>query len=449
MSRRTVVVSLAALAVAIGAALVIWVVVAPTRFIYGVVAAGPGEALLLTRRNEDNATYFWIEHVDLAGHRWTAALTPLEPDEALGFSSVAADATRVVLLGTHPDGDVALALDRATGERLWTTTLPAAPTVDSHIGPSVVLDGPRVVLVREVRGADARAIVVDALALADGRHLWSHAPGVAGDVHRISADRLLVTTRGADAVILAGDTGSVVARVPRAWLRCPLPAGALVRSGGGFTVVGADPPRELTDPQWRPSDGPCGARDGDLVVGARRASDGAVALVRLDPGSGATRWLVDLGDKQLEETLTVDGRLPRFLPVAMFGGGDGSVVQSLAVVDLDVGAVVREAVIHDHTSVVVTADRAWIWAPFRGVLVGLDPTTGAFASATKFTGLTSNDLIHEDLQFGALWLYGMGWGRPDALPWASVDLADGRVLRASGEVVVEDVSLDERAAFGG
>jgi outer membrane protein assembly factor BamB len=450
MTRRGLVILFGAIVAAIGAAIVAWGFMVPTRFIYGVVAAGPGEALLLTRRNEDRATYFWLERVDLAGHRWTAALTPLEPDESLGFSSVAVDDDRVVLLGVQPDGDVAAALDRATGDRLWTTTLPAAPSTDSRIGPTVVFDGPRVVLVRGIRGADAPAIQIDVLAVADGGLLWSHAPGSDGDVQRIAADRLLVTSRGEDAVVLAGDTGAVVARVPGAWVRCPLPAGALLSGRDGITVVGADAPRRLAaDPQWRPAGGPCGARDGDLVVAGRRASDDAAVLVRLDPVTGAARWQVDLGQQQLEETLSLDGRLPRFLPVTMFGGDAAGVVNALAIVDLDAGTVIRQAVVQEHTAVVVTGERAWMWAPFRGVLVGFDPATGAFAALTRFKGTYSSDLTRDDLRFGELWLYGMDWGGPGALPWVSVDLADARAPRLSGTVVIEAVSPAERAALGG
>jgi hypothetical protein len=233
-------------------------------------------------------------------------------------------------------------------------------------------------------------------------------------------------------------------------VRCPRPAGVLVRGRDGLAVVGADPPREIAaDPQWRPAGGPCGARDGDLVVAGRRASDDAAVLVRLDPASGAARWRVDLGQQQLEETLALAGRLPRFLPVAMFGGDAANIDKVLVIVDLDAGTVVRQAVLHDHTAVVVTAERAWTWAPFRGVLVGFDPATGALASASKFTGLSGGDLTHDDLRFGELWLYGMDWAGPGALPWASVDLAGARVPRVSGGVVVEELSFAERAAFGG
>jgi len=450
MARRRLVMFLAAIAVAVGAAIVVWAVLVPTRFIYGVVAAGPGEALLLTRRNEDRATYFWLEDVDLAAHRWTVALTPLELDESLGFSSVAVDDDRVVLLGVQPDGDVALALDRTTGDRLWTTKLPAAPTTDTRIGPSVVFDGPRVVLVRGIRGVDAPAIQVDVLAVADGGLLWSHTSGADGDVHRLAADQLLVTSRGGDAVVLASDTGAVVTRIPWAWVRCPLPDGVLVRGRDGLTVVGQDPPRALAaDPQWRADSGPCGARGGDLVVAGRRSSDDDATVVRLDPATGTARWRVDLGEQHLEETLTLDGRLPRFLPVTMFGGEAVGIVQALAIVDLDAGTIVRQTVVTDHMVVIVSAERAWIWAPFRGVLAGFDPATGAFASATRFKGLYSSDVTRDDLRFGELWLYGMDWAKPDALPWASVDLTGARAPRVNGEVVVEDVSPAERAAFGG
>lgn len=450
MTRRGLVILVGAIVAAVGAAIVAWGLMVPTRFVYGVVAAGPGEGLLLTRRNEDHATYFWLERVELAGHRWTAALSPLEPDESLGFSSVAVDEGRVVLLGAGPDGDVVVAFDRVTGERLWTTTLPAAPSNDSRIGPSVVFDGPRVVLVRGIRGADAPGIQIDALAVADGSRVWSHGPGADGDVHRIAADRLLVTSRGGDAVVLAGDTGAVVSRIPGAWVRCPLASGVLLSGRAGLTVVAADAPRGLAaDPLWRPAGGPCGAYDGDVVVAGRGAADDAATLVRVDPVSGAARWRADLGRQQLEETLALDGRLPRFLPVTMFGGGAGAVVQALAVVDLAAGTVVRQAVVQEHMAVIVTAERAWVWAPFRGVLVGLDPATGAFASATRFKGIYGGDLTRDDLRFGELWLYGMDWAAPGALPWASVDLAGARAPQVSGAVVIEDVSLAERAAFGG
>jgi hypothetical protein len=250
-------------------------------------------------------------------------------------------------------------------------------------------------------------------------------------------------------LVLDGATGQVVQRLDLSWVVCPLPAGLLATHRRQIVILSAEAPRELApDPRWRVGDGPCGDREGDVVIVARRP-DEAAAVIRIDPGTAAPRWQADLGQRQLDPMTTVDGRLPRFLPVTMSGSDVANgLVQELAVVDLDTGAVVRRTTRDDHASVVVTAGRAWIVLPFRGVLVGLDPATGALAGATAFTDLNSVDVRREDVQFGALWLLGTGWARPDALPWVSFDLASGRVLRANGEVVVRDVTADVRAMFG-
>lgn len=448
MQRRTLVVVLALLVV--GAASVVWALRPATRFILGVVAGGPGEALLLTRRNDTHSTRFWIEHVDRTGPlRWSAELTPIEPGEALGFSSVAVADGKVIVLGGGPDGDVVLALDQDSGARLWTIALPAAGRSSARIGSMVVIDGPRAVIVRDVAADEGAGIRIDALALADGAHLWTHEPGDDGDVHRVAPDRLLLTTRRGEAALLDGASGRVLERLPLTFVLCPLPDGVLGRRSGRLIVVSSAPARELPgDLRWRASDGPCGARDGDLVVGVRVGERDDAALVRLAPDSGQARWQTDLGDRLVKPVITVDGRLPRYLPVAMDGGDAGTTIREFALVDLDTGAIVRRGPIDEHMTVVVTHERGFLWLPFRGVLVGFDPTTGAYTGATGFRDTWTSDLRHEDVRFGELWLHGMAWGRPAALPWVNVDLASGQVARAGDEVGISDASAQYRGVFG-
>lgn len=82
--KKLLVLGLALAALAVGAYLVVDALAPPTRFSYGVYPVSEREAILLTRRNEDDATSFWVQLVsDDGALRWVHETTPLEVEEAL------------------------------------------------------------------------------------------------------------------------------------------------------------------------------------------------------------------------------------------------------------------------------------------------------------------------------------------------------------------------------
>lgn len=454
MKRRLVIAALVALGLG-SPFLFVRAFVPVERFILGVAAAGPTEALLLTRRNEDHSTRFWLEHVDVAGElRWSAELSPLEPWDTLGFTSVAAADDRVIVLGMRGADMVALALDRTSGRHLWETVLPRTPSTSGRIGPTVLIDGPRVYLVRESLFIAGLADRVDALSLADGATLWTSEPDLAAHVHLLAPDRLLINPMGKAASVRSGATGEVVTRLELTHVVCAIPDGLLASHSGRPMLVpaAADQPlwRAGPDAPWHIWSGPCGVRGEDPVLPVRFGGgpNDSTGLVRIDRQTGLPRWQIDLGQTQPYELLTLDGRLPRFLPVSS-SSARGGALNELVIVDLDAGVVVRRAEIADHIEVVATAERAWLWLQFKNTLAGLDPATGLLTSATAFDGLSSPNIRREDLQFGALWLHGAGLARPAALPWAAVDLATSEVLRTAASIVPRDQTAKLRAMLGG
>lgn len=452
MSRRARIAALVGLVAAIGTAIA-WTLVPAERFVFGAAAAGPDAALLLTRRNEDSSTAFWVEHVDVEGRvRWSAEVSPLEPHEALGFTGVAVAEDRVIVLARQGEREVAVALERASGRRLWETPLPAVRQAGGRIGPTVLVDGPRVYLVRETSDASRLVERIDAVALADGAALWTFEADRSGDVHLLAPGRLLVSGFGEGGSVIDGASGAVSQTIALTRVACPLADGVLALHRGRATIVpgAADAPvwRAEPDPNWRVDGGPCGLRGEDPVLGAHDAEFTAAGLVRVDRRTGAPRWRLALGARQLEPMVALDGRLPRWLPVSAYGDDEsGAPVRELMIVDLDAGAVARRSSTADHAEVIVTAERAFVWLRFRQILIGLDPETGALVGATSFAGISS-EVRRDDFASGALWLHGMGWARPAGLPWAAVDLSTGRLIRANGSVTAGDASAQIRTALG-
>jgi hypothetical protein len=350
--------------------------------------------------------------------------------------------------------DVALALDRASGRQLWETVLPGIRATGGPIAPTVLIDGPRVYLVRESQDEAGLDIRVDAVALADGAALWRFEPGEAGDVRLLAPGRLMVASRGGGGMILAGATGESTQQMAKTRVLCAVPEGLLASDLGAATLVPAvadGPPwRAELEPPWRIGYGPCGVRDEDPVLGTRSGADEHVGLVRVDRRTGLPRWRLDLETTQADPILTLDGRLPRFLPVAVYGShGEQELRNELVIVDLDAGVVVNRKTIVQHVEVLATPARAWLWVQFKNTLAGLDPATGELASATAFAEFSGNDIRHDDLQFGVLWLHSMRWDRPARLPWAAVDLATGEVLHAGPQVVTRDESAAIQSMLGG
>lgn len=458
MTRRRWFLVLGLIAIAI-AAVVAFVVLTPaTRFTYGVTPLTRDEAVLLTRRNEDDATFFWVELVGSDGHvAWTRELTPVEIQDALGFSGVAATDDRVLLLGKRDETTVVVALSRATGGELWEAKV--ADIAPSRIGPMLIADPPRLYVIHDAPLGDAHEETITALALADGSLLWRLPPmidqlgraAMTRDVALRGPHRLLSTSPGG-VVELDGATGAIRRQLPINRLRCGTPQDIVGSDGRKLTLLsrvpetGDDAPGRSVDldANWRDAiDGPCGLRGGDLVVGVMH-TNGGVGLTRIDPASGAARWLLELGPWLFDEGTTADGRLPRFLPIAVFGTQvEGGLMENqVVVVDLDEGTVVARHPVRDHMRPVVTAERAFVMGLFIHTVFALDPTTGALANATRLDGIDTADFRSEDFRFGTLWLTGMGWGGPADLSWAAIDLATGRPRRLNGKVVASDVTAD-------
>jgi outer membrane protein assembly factor BamB len=434
--------------------LIVQAVTPATRFIYGLAPVSREEAVLLTRRNEDHATYFWAELVASDGtHRWSSELTPFETHDALGYSGVAATAELVLLLGARDASTVVMALARATGERVWETTV-AAGTGPDRIGPTLVVDPPRLLVLHERVAGERRDETISALSLADGKTLWQLAPpaypgGVRIDAELLGPGRLLMTSP-AGVVELATTDGSARRTLPVNWLRCATPRGIVTTDGLEVLLV----PRpqageEVTDlrlgigaDERVALQGPCGERDGDLVLGPASGKGVGIGLARLDPVSGAARWQLDLGKWISENAESADGRLPRFLPLYVFGSETegGPILTQVVVVDLDRGTIVSRNPVEGNMQVFFTAERAYVLARSGGALHAIDPASGALGRVTRLARIDSDDVRAEDFRFGPLWMSGMSWGGPADLSWMVFDLERGEPLRLNGKVGASEVA---------
>lgn len=416
---------------------------APPRFVIGVIATGPGEALLRSRGDDKpESDDFWLEPVD-AGRspRWRVAL-PVDAASAVGFGGLAVADTQVIVLGRGPDGAIARALDRATGEQQWSVALPKIAEPDARPEPSVVIDGPRALFLRGIAGQ--RATSIDAVALADGALLWTYHAGQFAEVRPLAPGRLLVTANHGS-VVIDGATGDVGETLDGVDVLCPLADGVLLNQGGDAAILTAAPVRTLPaiDRLLVASEEWCGSRDGDVVVAMYpRDTSLESTAVRRAADTGQVRWTTPLGRRSLAKMVVVDGRLPRFLPVYLSGKFEDD-ARELAVLDLDDGRVVQRGAITERAQVFASAERAWVWVEDRGNLIAIDPATGAYAGATGF-GAPSH--AAEDVRFGELWLYSKKPGG-HALPWATFDLATGKVLRHNGSITVGDASMEHRQLF--
>ncbi len=437
------------------AGLLAWALTPATRFVYGLSPIGRDEAILLTRRNEDHATRFWVQLVGSDGAvAWSHETSPLAVSDALGFSGVAASDGRVVLLGERDQATVVLALGRSAGERLWEREVSSAP--QHRIGPLLILDGPRVYALHEHLVGERSHETITALTLEDGEVMWTlAAPTPEDELRRIDVAllgpaRLVVTTSLADeAIELDGQTGEARRSLPLHWLGCTTPRGVVGYAGHTLALLphpvapGQDASPRIIElgPELRLDfDGPCGERGDELVVGVT-LGDRDRGLVRLD-GEGTVRWTLPLGDWSFERSTSVDGRLPRFLPVVVHGAEveAGPMLEEVVVVDLDQGTILSRNRIDDHRVALVTAERAYVMGTFSRVLVALDPETGAIASAIRFAETIGSDVLDEDYRHGQLWLHGMGWGGPAELGRAAVDLDGSAPPHVNGEVVALDVT---------
>lgn len=454
MSRRTLSLGLALVVVAAAAAL-LYALRPATRFSYGVSAVDGDEAVLLTRRNEDRATYFWIELIRSDGSTlWSTEVSPLQPGDALGFTGIAASADRILVLGERDHRAVVLGLSRATGEKLWDTTLPPPLTSSSRIGTALIPDGPRAYAIYDSTSGETSRDELSALSVADGKILWSLSGEAAARLGRVlhvsllGPDRLFVRgNESPDGLVLDGATGAQLRSVEVPAGTCPFPGGLVgFTSRSAIFVPAAEgaPLRRLDlDPVWRRSwSGPCGVRGGELIVGLEHPEHRELALERFDP-DGTSRWQLSLGERWSFEPLTGDGgSLPRFLPLDVYGSRveGGPIARELVIVDLDAGTV-SARIPHEEQLVVLAArERAYLWARRSRTLVALDPGTGRLESATAIGSAYVSDLQDEDFHAGQLWLAGSTWAAPPELPWAVFDLAAGRAAHVNGGLVLTDVT---------
>jgi hypothetical protein len=429
----------------------------PERSIYGVAAAGPDEAILLTRHTRTNDTRVWVDLVALDGtSRWSAEVSPFEPTEKLGVTGAAASGEHVVVLAHDPSDsprrEVAFALSRRDGTLLWQSTLDESAGSDGpgrlrH--PMIVLDEERVYLIREIRGDGGPVERLDALSLEDGAPLWH--------LERTDDTLMLQLLESGELfvgavlprevpVVLDRSSGEVVRELAAANIRCFIPAGALGFDHERAIVIDERGERwqASPDPTWGFAwEGPCGARGDLLVLSGERRSHREHGLVGIDRSTGDAAWRISFGRRLPEPVVSLDGTLARFLPVVVAGAAEAGdpVRREVEIVDLEQGETVDRWNLDESAVAVATADRSWLWSPSRRVLIAFDPATGSSTTATRYAQIDGHDSrLDDDLHSGVLWMYGGGLARPGRLPWMAFDLSSGSVVHANGDVAAEDVT---------
>lgn len=449
IGRRVIVAAVAVLGLAMVVGfVVVRALAAKPRVAYGVAAISSTEAVLLTRRGEGRSRTHAIQVVRSTGTvEWSTDVSPLEPFEASGFTGVEASAERVVLIGARDGGTAVEALSRKTGESVW-ATLVVRDAVDARAAPMLFVDGPRVYAVHakpsplgSLGGGETRGAIT-ALDLETGRALWTlDLPRLDVPVALLAQDRLLVGDGGGVDVV-DGVTGSLKRAAPMAQIACETPLGVV-----GFDAnrrvtlysrpgLSGDSAASVTEIDRNASRGPCGARGDDVVFSV--VKDGKRGLMRIEPTTGKFRWLVEFGHAELGASETVDGALPRFLPVVVTRRADDTTV--VAVVDLEDGKVVSEHPTDARSVVLSSGERAWIVA--GTVIASLDPSTGELATSTAYLSLLQRGVVprRDDARFGVLWIFGDELRRPSDLSWIAMDLRDARTLRANGGVASSDVT---------
>lgn len=442
-----------------------WVVFVPTpRFIYGVAPLGADSALLLTRHNNDTAR-FWVQRVQADGTiAWSVEQTPFHTDESLGNTAVLATDSLILLLGQTGETDplsqnfgdqiAVRAVSPTTGALQWETALGVGELYSA--GPAFFWDGPRVYVLHPHRVGEGTIETVTALDLADGQILWTLPPATGFRLLQltlVAPARLLLAGVDGRAVELDGTTGQEVASHALHRISCATPDQIIANLQGDLVLMARASVDEAHAPTVLPADlvGPdtrfapsslCGAYQSDVVHGITRNLS-EVGLARVDPVSGAVRWQVWLpGSRIFDETLTADGRLPRFVPVTVYGNRapDAPIERDVAVVDLETGNIVWTRAVTERFTTFVTAERAFAYAAYARALVALDASTGQVAQRWRVVGLGANDLAVQDFRDGRLWLTGWEYARPNALPWAVFDLATASPFYLNGEVDILQVA---------
>lgn len=290
-----------------------------------------------------------------------------------------------------PDDTRLVALDRASGRRVW------EKVVDAHIAdhilvadtPTVLVDGARVYVARCWAGS----LHVDAFARGTGAHRWSRdIVGNCGSLRLFGPDHLLALSGFGSVFSLSRKTGTTGARGKRVFVGS-VREGVVVTDLQTLTVQRPSGPGasyRVPDGDYLAPFAPFGVRPDRIVVGVRQKATRTVALVGFDRRASAATWTVDLG---------------------------GS-----------------------------------IFTHFRSdgdTLVALDPETGAIARATSFPPafLVANELPVQDFRFGQLWVAAEHYARPAALPYAVVDLTTDAVTHTGGDMRPRDMTAKVRAAW--
>ncbi|MCC6625222.1 MAG: PQQ-binding-like beta-propeller repeat protein [Deltaproteobacteria bacterium] len=435
-----------------GALLTMLVVLTPVRrFPAGVVAGGDDDAILLTRFNDIALERYFVERIADGEGAWSIETSPLLPAE--GFTTTAARVAvdRVALTGTDGQGvDFAFALALDDGRLLWRTALPGSGGADlsGRLAARVLVDDARAYVLHDVYGGAGFVVDrLDAVALDDGRLLWSLTD------EDLGARRFDVLRRGADLVVTGAParrvdpaTGAITARLAYDTVLCEGARG-LVGVSGNDLVWAPDgaPERRVAfdqdvDLAWSTT---CGFVGDDVVIDLTRRF--MPRLARVDLATGAVVWERALGlGTVMEGPVALGPALPRLLPIPMCaqdGGADGPTSCVVVVVDLESGTIVQRhrAERAEAARTITTPDRAWLWVRHAGLLVGLDPETGALTSALHMERFTELEPQVDDAAGLHLWLAPRLYAHPGELPWVVVDLASGAVAKTGGDVEVTSV----------
>ncbi len=355
--------------------------------------------------------------------------------------AVAADATRVLVMGKQGDVDVALALDRTTGARQWQTTLPGPAATGPRLGRTILLDGPRVMF---VRGPTTDRI--DALDLASGAHLWSHEATAIAELHWLAPGHLLVTEPTADAVVL-DPTGAVTRPFGALHVLCPTPLGVLAVKGGRPRLLTVD---EETELPWNPDraaiPGPCGARGGHLIVATRGLLEETTSIVRIDRRSAEHVWenFSWSSNVRYDPFPALDGDLPRFVPFTTYSVDEGKTYSQLVVIDADEGDY-QQYFPGGRTRVVIAGEHTWAHGGELQKLIRIGQTYGKPTTFLGLRGLSAP--ISFDAKFAQIWLASGDYASPARLPWVRFDLA-AATYAANSDLEIQGADAKDWVTLG-
>ena len=417
MSKRTLIV--AAIVVALAVGLFFWLQPA-TRFVYALTPIAFDEAVLLTRRNEDGASYFWVQLVKSDGTiRWSVELTPYETVEADGITAAVATAERVFLLGGSRGELVLSAFAREDGDRLWAKRIGQHGSIDSA-GPSLVVDDARIFAMHD---AGDSGVTVTTLDFA-GRVLWSH---TASDYGIFIGSRIIEPGDSYSAE-LDRVTGNVArTRTMNDVVVRDVPLGVISTRGGRLTVLGLDDiERGISLPRMVSLE-LSGMVGDDLVVVFRDVHGSAPPeFARIRPTSGEVAWRLPLPSEDFARLIAPTQVLPRFTAIAL---GNRALV-----VDLASGTVVAQQDFPFPPIALSSPKRSYILATRPEMLIGVDPDSGALQGALRIDRGKVDDLVAADIAFGRLWVAGDGWAEPDAIGFGVFDLDNASVVSERGEL---------------